>query len=168
MKNFKTLLVLFLAFITLIGCSSSEEEMTPNNKVIIDGETYSVKTAVIDSFNGKIAIDLVNKSRNEINEFISGKPLTNANFFKIVLRTNEFEEKSYYGTDVNYDFMINGTLANGEYDNEETILESDSDDNLNVTINEITDTTINLEFFIRKANGKIAEGTYDGAYILWD
>ena len=168
MKNFKTLLVLFLTFITLVGCSSSEDEITSNNKVIIDGETYSVQTAMIESYNGKVSIDLLNKSIDEINEAISGKALANTNMFNIVLSANVLEQKSYYGTDVNYDFMINGTIANGEYDNEETILESDSDDNLNVTINEITDTTINLEFFIRKANGKIAEGTYDGAYILWD
>ncbi|MBD0831646.1 hypothetical protein [Aestuariibaculum sediminum] len=176
--NFKRirLVVLFTITIFITSCSSDDNGDNPNqskNEVTFNGTTYDITTAWINDENtttndpSDIGISLFNKTTSEIN---SGNDLTNITFIYFDFTEVDLQEKTY--TEIwDYDFSINGTLISGEF-TPGTVFLSDGDSNLDiyassstVTINNLTDTTVDLTFSFTRKDGKVISGNYSGNYI---
>ncbi|WP_338731996.1 hypothetical protein [Mangrovimonas cancribranchiae] len=177
--------LIYIFIITLISfsCSSDDDSadneiLRTNNQVSFEGENYPLSTVLIFDENietdepSDIGFNLYNKTTNEINSALNGETdLTNIVHFYFDFTEVDLQETTY--TDIlDYSFSINGTLSDGNYDDGTEIL-SDNDPNSElyasnsvVTINNLTETTVDLSFSFTRNDGQVISGSYNGAYDI--
>ena len=177
--NFKTIkfAVLFTVASFISSCSSDDNtDNTPNqpeNEVTFNGTSYSITTAWVNDENtttndpSEIGVNLSNKTTEEIN---SGNDLTNITRVYFDFDDVTVQETTYAQI-TDYDFSINGTKTNGVFD-AGTVLLSDEDpqsdfyaSSASVTINSISESTINLKYTFTRNDGQVISGSYIGNYI---
>jgi len=168
---------LFIAIVLFSNCSSDDETTDstptgPTNGIIFNTSVYPITTAWINDENtttndpSDIGITLYNKTTAEINSGnSSGITSVYFDFSEVDLRV-----KTY--TDIlDYQISINGLLTNGNYVPGTVLLSVDDPDadpfaiSSTVTINSITDTTVDLSFSFTRNDRQVLTGTYVGNYV---
>ena len=178
--NLKTtrLLVLLIVSTFVYSCSSDDdsgnEPTGQNNEFSFNGQSYSLTTAWIYDENtttndpSEIGINLFNKTNSEINGIGDLNSINHIYF--------DFDDVNIQATTytqiTDYDVSINGTRLNGAFDSG-TVLLSDSDPQSNlyassgsITINSVTENTVDLTFTFTRTDGEIISGSYNGNYTV--
>lgn len=177
--NFKKIkFAVLLTVVSFISSCSSDDNSNntqnqPENEVTFNGTSYSITTAWINDENtttndpSEIGVNLSNKTTEEIN---SGNDLTNITRVYFDFDDVTVQETTYTQI-TDYDFSINGTVTNGVFD-AGTVLLSDNDPQSDfyassglVTINSISESTVDLEFTFTRNDGQVISGSYIGNYI---
>ena len=167
----KISVLLFSVF--LVACSSDDSSENSNqNGFTFNGTFYEIETVYINDENtaddtiSDIGFNLVNKTDSEI---YSGNDLDDLMSFYFDFQAVNLEETTY--TDIlDYDALINASLINNTIvggtqilsDNEISLQAND----INITIHDITSTTVNFTFSFKRTDGKIIAGQYDGTYLV--
>ena len=181
--NFKTIksAILLITVIFISSCSSDEDSnSTPDenqeittNEFTFDGKSYELKAASINDENtttnepSDIGFNLYNKTNSDIN---SGNDLNNITSIYFDISDINLQEITY--TDIpDFEISINGTLTKGNFTPGNILL---SDDNIDadiyaqyqiLTINSLTDSTVDLTFSFTRNDGQVIFGNYSGNYI---
>lgn len=101
----------------------------------------------------------------------SGNDLNNITKIYFDFSEVELQEKTYIDI-LDYNISINGSLIDGVF-NSGTVLLSDNNPQSNlyaatssVTINTITENTVDLDFSFTRNDGEVISGKYNGTYII--
>ncbi len=171
----------FIASIFISSCSSDDDSSTnvddnPNvitNKFTFEGQSYELKGASIYDENtstnepSDIGFNLYNKSITEIN---NGNDLDNIATIYFDFSEVDLQETTYSEI-LDYDVSVNGSFTNGNFTPGTVLLSDDNPDadiyaqNSTVTINDLTDSTVDLTFSFTRNDGKTITGNYNGDYI---
>ena len=170
--------ILMITIILFSSCSSDEnsdnEQSELKNEMIFNGTNYALATAWINDENittddpSDIGFNLSNKTNNDL---INGNNLTNVTTIYFDFNEVNLQETTY--TEIlDYDIAINRTLTNGNYTSG-TLLLSDDDENTDiyassssVTINNLTENSVDLTFTFTRKDGQLIQGAYSGNYIV--
>jgi len=163
----------FLFILTfLLSCSSDDNSETiTQNGFKFEGIFFEIKTVYIndentlDSNPSDIGFSLVSKTSSELN---SENDLSNINTLYFDFNAVNIEQTTYSEI-LDYNAKINANRTNGNIvggtqilsDNETSLQATD----INITINEITQSTINFSFSFTRNDGKIITGNYSGNYL---
>lgn len=171
MKKIDYLLAIILTTVFYVSCSSDDVQETPN-QFIIEGENYSIESILVEKFmkgdTPSVFLHLLNVTEEDIEAARnSGTALTEVDLFTITVRDKGLTSKTYTTDSLWYEFMTDGEFL-GEYDNEQLLMEYETGDEVTLTINSINETNISLEFKVKKANGSVVTGSYNGKYSTVD
>ncbi|GAA3792746.1 hypothetical protein GCM10022271_26340 [Corallibacter vietnamensis] len=178
MKVLKFLyLIVIVAFV--VSCSSDDDTVipfvtAPQNNVTVGESVFEMKSAIISSSIGNNTyIQLTNKTETELLANMNdGTNLYDVDFMVIRLNQDPLGETTYTFSDMlDYDFMIDGDIIYGEYEDGITLLaENHSDTNLEAVSGSVTITyyavdRIDLTFEFERNDGTIITGSYSGSFI---
>ena len=163
---------ILLFTILILSCSSDDSSGNSNqNGFTFNGTFYEVKTLYINDENttnsnpSDIGFSLINKTSAEIN---SGNDLSNVAILYFDFNAVNVEQTTYTNI-LDYNGKINANRTSGSItggteilsDNETTLQAN----NINVTINNITSTTVNFNFSFTRTDGQTISGQYNGNYL---
>ena len=140
---------------------------------MFNGNSYPLTTAWIEDENtttddpSEIGISFFNKTNAEINSGnASGITYMYFDFSEVDL------QETTYTNFLDYEVSINSTLVDGNFTSG-TILLSDEDIDADeyalsatVTINSLTDTTVDLDFTFTRDDRQVISGSYVGNYTV--
>ena len=165
---------ILLFSILILSCSSDDSSGNSNqnqNGFTFNGTFYEVQTVYINDENttdnnpSDIGFSLVNKKSAEIN---SGNDLNNVATLYFDFNAVNVEQTTYTNI-LDYNGKINANRTSGSItggteilsDNETTLQAN----NISVTINSITSTTVNFNFSFTRTDGQTISGQYNGNYL---
>lgn len=181
MKKLNKLVILFCLALTVLNCSSDDdnntEEPQGTNVITLNNETYVVNTVIVEAVSGNSTfVSLVNKSETEVIDAIdNGTQLNGVNVFNMRIAQNPLGEQTYSFSEIpNYDFSVNSQIINGELEEGDILLDrNNADTNLNASTGSFTldyyaIDQIEFSFQFTRNDGTVINGNYKGDYLYYD
>jgi hypothetical protein len=180
----KKLIALIFITTAFLGCSSNENSIETeeeiNNKIEFEGNFYSLESSWIYDQNKNpnntenyVSFYLFNKNLTEVD---NGVEFSDFSMIFFNFRAPELKETTYENL-IDFNIRVNGNLTNGpladgnaNYTSGIELLshnDPNSDiyiSNSKLTISELTNNTITLNFLITRKDGKTISGNYSGEF----
>lgn len=181
MKKLNKLVILFCLALTVLNCSSDDDNNTEQpqntNVITLNNETYVVNSVFVEpSVGDNTYVSFINKTETEFLDAINnGTQLDNVDAFNLRINQSPLAEQTYSFSDIpDYEFSVNSQIINGELQDGDILLDrNNSNTNLNastgsLTLESYTTDQIEISFQFTRNDGVIVNGTYKGDYLYFD